>query len=62
MREVDGAPGGLEGAVVTRVHLLQCVDVAVYHVTILAIGHGLLTKFWPMVIGCILRTAGSSII
>ena len=25
-------------------------------------GHGLLKKFWPMVIGCALRTAGSSII
>ena len=36
--------------------------VVVYHVTILAIGHGLLEKFWPMVIGCVLRTAGSSII
>ena len=34
----------------------------VYHVTIVAIGHGLLKKFWPMVIGCVLRTAGSSII
>ena len=36
--------------------------VVVYHVTIVAIGHGLLKKFWPMVIGCVLRTAGSSII
>jgi len=31
--------------------------VVVYHVTIVAIGHGLLKKFWPMVIGCVLRTA-----
>ena len=38
------------------------VVVVVYHVTIVAIGHGLLKKFWPMVIGCLLRTAGSSII
>ena len=30
--------------------------------TIVAIGHGLLKKFWPMVIGYVLRTAGSSII
>ena len=29
----------------------------VYHVTIVAIGHGLLKKFWPMMIGCVLRTA-----
>ena len=39
--------------------------VVVYHatiVTIVAIGHGLLNKFWPMVSGCVLRTAGSSII
>ena len=36
--------------------------VVVYHVTIEAIGHGLLKKFWPLVIGCVLRTAGSSII
>ena len=34
--------------------------VVVYHVTIVAIGHGLLKKIWPMVIGCFLRTAGSS--
>ena len=32
-----------------------------YFVTIVAIGHGLLKKFWPMVIGCVLRTAGSSL-
>ena len=37
-------------------------NVVVYHVTIVAIGHGLLKKFSPMVIGCVLRTAGSSII
>ena len=37
-------------------------DVVVYHVTIVAIGHGLLKKFGPLVLGCILRTAGSSII
>ena len=37
--------------------------VVVNHVTIVAIGHGLLLKkFWPMVIGCVQRTAGSSII
>ena len=36
--------------------------IVVYHVTIVAIGHGLLKKFWPLVIGCVLRTAGSSII
>ena len=36
--------------------------IVVYHVTIVAIGHGLLKKFWPLVLGCVLRTAGSSII
>ena len=36
--------------------------VVVYHVTIVAIGHGVLNKFWPWVLGCVLRTAGSSII
>ena len=38
------------------------IVVVVYHVTIVAIGHGLLKKFWPMVIGCVLRNARSSII
>ena len=36
--------------------------VVVYHVTIVEIGHGLLKKFWPLVIGFVLRTAGSSIV
>ena len=36
--------------------------VVVYHITIVAIGHGLLKKLWPLVLGCVLRTAGSSII
>ena len=30
--------------------------------TIVAIGHGLLKKIWPLVLGCVLCTAGSSII
>ena len=34
------------------------VVVGVYHVTIVAIGHG---KFWPFVKGCVLRTALSYI-
>ena len=34
--------------------------VVVYHVTIIAIGHGLLKKCWPLVLGCVLRTVGSS--
>ena len=38
-----------------------CV-VAVHHLTIAAIGHGLLNTFWPMLIGCVFRTAGSSVI
>ena len=33
-----------------------CVVVVVYHVTVVAIGHGLFKVFWP--IGCVLRTAG----
>ena len=40
---------------------LPCV-VVVFHKTISEIGYGLLKKFWPLVIGCVLRTAGSSII
>ena len=36
--------------------------VVVYHITIVVTGHGLLKKFWPLVLGCVLRTAGSSII
>ena len=36
--------------------------VVVYHVTIVLIGHGLLKKFWPLVLGCVLCTAGSSMI
>ena len=40
----------------------SAVVVVVYHVTIVAIGHGLLKKFWPLVQGCVLRIAGSSII
>ena len=38
------------------------VVVVVYHVTIVEIGHGLLKKFWPLVLGCVLCTAGSPII
>ena len=38
------------------------VVVVVYIVTIVAIGHGLLKKFWPLVLGCVLRTAEGSII
>ena len=38
------------------------IVVVVYHVTIVAKGHGLLKKFWTLVMGCVLRTAGSSII
>ena len=35
------------------------IVVVVYHVTIVAIRHGLLKKLWPLVIGCVLGTAGS---
>ena len=41
----------------------MCGDVVVvYHENVVAIGDGLLKKFWPLVLGCVLRTAGSSII
>ena len=46
---------------ITR-YLLNAFVVVVYHVTIVAVGHVLLKKFWPMGIGCVLRNAGSSII
>ena len=36
--------------------------VVVYNVNIEAIGHGVWKKFYPKVIGCVLRTAGSSLI
>ena len=39
-------------------HNLEVV-VVVYYVNIVAIGHGLLKKFWPTVIWCVPRTAGS---
>ena len=39
--------------------LQGCDVVVVYHVTIVASGHGELNKFGPLVIGCLLRTAGS---
>ena len=38
------------------------IVVVVYYVTIVAIENELLKKFWPLVLGCVLRTAGSSII
>ena len=38
--------------------LYACV-VVVYHVTSVMIGHWLMKKVWPMVIGYVLRTAGS---
>ena len=38
------------------------IVVVVYHVTIVAIGHGLLKKLCLLVLGCVLRTAGSSMI
>ena len=36
--------------------------VVIYHLAIIAIGHGLLKKCRPLVIGCVLRSAGSGII
>ena len=31
----------------------------VVYVTIVVIGHWLMKKFWPLVLGCVLRTAGT---
>ena len=50
------------GTIRERHNNYEVYFVVVYHVTIVAIGHGLLKKFWPLVISCVLRTAGSSII
>ena len=38
------------------------VIAVVCHVFIVTIGHGSLKEFWPMVAGCVQRTAGSSFI
>ena len=70
VEEVQGGQQGPEVGDVNEpsslfIQLLELIPihvVVVYHVTIVAIGHGLLKKFWPMVIGFVLRTAGSSII
>ena len=43
-------------------HIYRGAYVVVYHVIIVSIGHGLLKKFWHMVIGCGLRAAGSTYI
>ena len=45
-----------------QIILSGIIIVVVNRVTIIAIGHGLLKKFLPTGIGCILRTAGSSLI
>ena len=37
------------------------VVVVVYHVTIVAGGHGLMKTLWSMALDCVLRPAGSSI-
>ena len=36
------------------------IDVVVNHVTNVAIEHGLLKKFWCLVKGCVIHTAGTS--
>ena len=41
-------------------NVLVVVVVVVYHVTIVALGHGVLKR--AVVIGCVLRAVGSSII
>ena len=49
--------------ILDTLHIISgVVVVVVYHETIVAIGHGLLNKWWPKVIGCDLRTGGSSLI
>ena len=42
-----------------RMPIYDCISV-VYHVTIVASGHGLLKKCYPAVLDCVLRIAGSS--
>ena len=37
--------------------LEQVCVVVVYHVPIVTIGHGLLKKFWPLILGCVLCTS-----
>ena len=41
---------------------IRVVYDTMYYVTIVAIEHGLLKKFWPLVKACVLGTAGSSFI
>ena len=58
-QESPGSPRGC----VRHIHSLNnksYVSVVVYHVNIVV--NGLLKKFWPLVLGCVLRTAGSLII
>ena len=50
------------GQIMAYLHQRSFNVVDVNHVTIVASGHGLFKNFWPMILGCILRTAGSSII
>ena len=58
----DGPSCDLQNAVCLKrpVHF-KSASVVVYHGTSVAIVHGLLKKFWPMVIA-VLRTEGSSIV
>ena len=42
--------------------LYICPNLTQKNVTFVAIGHVMLKKFWPMVIGGVSRTTGSSII
>ena len=61
LRTVRRAPGrpspwrGTDPCPSSRREILYVAYVVVvYHVTIVAIGHGLLKKFWPLVLGCVL--------
>ena len=52
----------LELEILRQVHYWLHVVFVVYHETIVVVGHELLKIFWPMVIGCVPSTAGSSLI
>ena len=52
----------MESFIKVRMSLLETDEydfVVVYHVTNVAIEHGLLEKFWPIITDCVLRTAGT---
>ena len=61
---VAGIPStaALVGPLYLRPSASAVVIVVVYHVTIVAIGHRMFKEIWPISRGCVLCTAGSSLI